>query len=276
MSEIAILTTCYNRRESTINCLKSIYENIERDQNNHYRIYVVDDNSTDDTVDAVKTMFPKVNIVVSGGNLYWARGMYAAMKMAYEDNNDYYYMINDDALFRDTAFEIMMSSYHMARRECAIVGSFLSKETGEPTYGGFSRAYKLVHPSEELTPCECANWNCFFVPKTIIDKVGYIDKRYAHGGGDYDYCYMMHRLGLEILVAYDYVGFCERNSTKGTYRDNTLPKIQRMRKLFSRKEFHFPSMFHFYLKNFGIKGLLQLGILYYSKISKIICKEECS
>ncbi len=253
MSRIAVLLTCFNRKTLTLRCLQSVFLNINKDLSNQYVVYILDDNSTDGTVEAIKSLYPTVKISVSEGNLYWSRGMHEVMQRAYIDGNELYFMINDDALFFDNAFETMLRSYKNANSNCAIVGTFLSQRDGTSTYGGFSLSYEMITPSPTLSICEWANWNCFLVPKDVIDVVGLIDRKYAHGAGDYDYCLMMKRNSLPIYVADDFVGYCERNSPKGSFRDASVPRIKRIKNYFSRKEYHFPSMVHYYAKNYGYK-----------------------
>ena len=88
MIQVAILLTSYNRKEKTLACLRSVYSQ-ESINTVNVEIYLVDDNSTDGTGEAVKTEFPNVNVFKGSGDLFWAGGMrYAwreAIKNLYEE-----------------------------------------------------------------------------------------------------------------------------------------------------------------------------------------------
>ena len=110
-----------------------------------------------------------IHIIRSQGNLYWAKGMYAAMSLArkcsqgsrsqvdQEDRNshyDFYLMVNDDVSFYDNAVSIMLNAYYNAQQEgiehCGIVGATKGRD-GHVSYGG-----KMI---DDLTKS-----NAFIVP----------------------------------------------------------------------------------------------------------------
>ena len=95
MKNIAILITCYNRKEKTLNCLKNIYE-LDKSDDVELDIFIVDGGSSDGTPKEVSHLYPNVKIEVSEG-LYWAGGMRRAWKNAISFRNyDYYWLLNDD------------------------------------------------------------------------------------------------------------------------------------------------------------------------------------
>lgn len=92
---IAIIMTCFNRKEKTLKCLGSLLA----DSEHNLQVYMVDDGSTDGTGDAVKVSFPQVNVIRGDGNLFWNRGMHMAFSKAVEVGYDFYLWVNDDVEF---------------------------------------------------------------------------------------------------------------------------------------------------------------------------------
>ena len=121
-----VMLTCFNRKEKTINCIKSLV------QGNKCRIdfIVVDDGSSDGTADALEEMgkelyekdseHASIEVIGGSGGLYYSGGMRRAMEAAQErfdsallaehsagsncsgasnDAPDYYVLINDDVEF---------------------------------------------------------------------------------------------------------------------------------------------------------------------------------
>ena len=278
--KIAIIFTCYNRADKTENCVKSLL-NQELDKHIKLEFYICDDGSTDNTVKTVRKLIPSAKIINGSGNLFWCKGMYLAMRKAYDNKHDFYLMINDDVNFSPNAIQIMINSYIKSNDICGIVGS-VRDENRRTSYGGrvFYNKYKigktkLLDSNKTLQKCDVANWNCFLIPNEVLDMIGIIDNYYEHGCGDFDYSLRMMKYGLPIYVATEDVGICSTNPTKNTSQDCSLSKKERIKKLFSIKESPIKSNIYFYKKNYGVFGLLYMvrtyihNIIYILKSSKL-------
>lgn len=253
---IVFLLTCFNRRELTVKCLEKLQELLEKKPEHQYHIIVCDDNSTDGTVEAIEKRLPDVEVILTEGNNYWCRGMYIAMRKAYEQKYQLYFMINDDVEFFDCMLDVMIDSYQgiCEKEVCGIVGTTISRIDGRITYGGRRGEFDLsfVIPQKDMQRCGVANWNCFVIPHEVIERIGLIDGKYAHSFGDFDYSLRMRRANIPIYVAEDCVGYCERNGIEGTFQDASLKRIERLKKLYGRKGIPLYSSMRYYIKNFGI------------------------
>ena len=114
--EVAVLLTCYNRKEKTLACLHSFVE-ARKPDGYIFDIYLVDDGSTDGTSDFVMDIFPDVNIIKGAGNLFWAGGMRLAWKTALKRKEyDAFLLLNDDVvLFNDFLHNLIETDMHALR-----------------------------------------------------------------------------------------------------------------------------------------------------------------
>ncbi len=97
ISTIAVLLTCHNRRDKTIQCVTALYEQAGLEESYSIDVFLVDDASNDGTGEAVKNEFPQVYIIQGNGNLYWNRGMHLAWETAADAQDfDCYLWLNDD------------------------------------------------------------------------------------------------------------------------------------------------------------------------------------
>lgn len=82
MIQIAVLLTCYNRRQKTETCLHSFFTAIRDVRGYSFTVFLTDDGSTDGTSDSIKRLFPHVQVIAGQGNLFWAGGMRLAWNKA--------------------------------------------------------------------------------------------------------------------------------------------------------------------------------------------------
>ena len=67
-TKIAVLLTCFNRREMTLSCVRRINSQVNIDDL-EIEIFLSDDNSTDGTAQAVNSEFPFVKVLHGNGSL---------------------------------------------------------------------------------------------------------------------------------------------------------------------------------------------------------------
>lgn len=236
---IAVISTYFNRRKKTIACLKSLYSQKElKERNIELDIYFCDDGSTDGTSEEIREKYPAVHIIQGTGSLFWAKGMHAAWVEAEKTFHDFYLMVNDDVDFYDDMICSMLDSYEQSKSRAelvAIVGSTEDRNNGSWTYGGQNWNKKIRHekydavlPDISCPECNMTNWNCFLIPEIMVKSLGIIDDYYEHAKADNDYSNRIVNSGNKIFVAKKYVGICQRNSLKNTWRDTSLPLRRRL------------------------------------------------
>lgn len=242
---LAVLMTCYNRKEKTLACLRSLVasQGIDRLELN---VVLVDDGSTDGTVDAVAAAFPWVCIDRGDGSLFWCRGMHRAFALASRDKNDFYLWLNDDTqLYPDTLSRLLQEAAALRAqqdRPAILVGSTVDETSGNLTYGGLRRAswwqplnLIKIMPGEHPQACDTMNGNIVLVPAEAANIVGNLDPIFEHSMGDTDYGFRAVQLGVALWVAAGVHGTCGHNPVKGTFSDRTLSLPRRWRLMLGRK-----------------------------------------
>lgn len=241
--QLAVLMTCHNRRDITLACLQALYQ-----QDVIFDVFIVDDGSSDGTTDAIKSHYPKVNIIKGNGNLFWVGGMRLAFAEALKYNYNYYLWLNDDTSLETDALSNLLNTHQLLVQRgypnSIVVGSVKDPITGEHTYGGrmrskslFSNTFKPVKPGKETKECDTMQGNIVLIPSLVAEKVGNLDAAFIHTMGDLDYGLRARKLGCFLYVAPGYMGICSRNSVSGSWADTELPLIERLQKVFHTKAF---------------------------------------
>lgn len=267
MAKAVIILTCFNRKEKTTKCIKSI---IDGNKELEFSWVVVDDNSSDGTVDAVKEIVPDAHVLVGDGGLFWNGGMHKGMKYAHEKiDADYYVMINDDVEFAPGIFDKMAAK--LGNEAYVLVGATCWYKGGL-SYGGIKYGeggrlkFRMVGPDECMAECDTFNANCVFIPKEIFARAGATDPNYTHSLGDFDYGFKIRRMGYKIHVFNEFVGKCDDNSTDGTWQDKSLPVGKRLKLKEGPKGLPFKDWFRYLRKNFGLGVAVTRSITPYIKI----------
>ncbi|MFC1652798.1 glycosyltransferase family 2 protein [Planctomycetota bacterium] len=238
---IAVLITCYNRKDTTLACLKTLFGQVLPSQV-RLDVYLVDDASTDGTSDAVRQTFPTVHILNGSGLLYWSGGTRLAWQQALKKQYCYYLWLNDDTCLTPNALDILLAVDKTAQK--IVVGSCCDPITGEHTYGGrIRRNTRIQLPTEPILPedrpihCETMNGNIVLVPQFVVDTVGILSSEYTHTIGDVDYGLRAQKAGLSVLVAPGYLGKCARHKQIAAWTDPHTSLLKRLKNMCEPKGF---------------------------------------
>jgi len=193
---IAVLLTCHNRKEKTLSCLQSVYQqNINADV--LLKIFLVDDGSTDGTAEAVRKNYPEINIITGNGNLFWAGGMRKAWNAALSSNFsfDYFLLLNDDTVLYNYAISKLLADFEKLANPRVILSSpTMDAVLNEVSYGGSlltsskKSQFKMLAPNGHSPQlCDLANANIMLVPFSVYQEIGILSPYYTHSIADFDY-----------------------------------------------------------------------------------------
>lgn len=240
--DIAVLMTCFNRRETTLRCLRSLAE--QRVPAGYaVRTLLTDDGSTDRTGDAVRREFPNVTVLAGDGNQYWVGGTQMAWNAARPA--DFYLWLNDDVRLWPGAIEALVDVYEASGDPATIaVGATRDPQDGKTSTGGM-RVHSwynasVMEPTGGVQMCDTINGNIVLVPRQAEERIGALNPAFTHFFGDGDYGLRARKAAIPVLLAPEHLGECRLNPLTGTTFDAQLSVRQRWARMLGPKGYRPP------------------------------------
>jgi GT2 family glycosyltransferase len=233
--DVSVVVVNYNVREFLIQALHSVRAASE---NVSVEIIVVDNNSVDDSVSAVRDQFPNVELIANDRNIGFGRANNLAIQKA---RGRYVLILNPDTIVRedtlDVLVEFMDSHPDAGAAGCKIInpdGSFARESrrsfpsatvafyrmTGLsklfPKSERFGR-YNLTYlPEDDVAEIDALSGSCMLVRrdaileplsdhpgKTAGTPAGLFDEAFFMYGEDLDLCYRIQKSGWKIYYVPD-------------------------------------------------------------------------
>lgn len=227
---VAVIMACFNRREKTLSCLRSLFAAAGGQEGLRLTVYLSDDASPDGTAEAVARQFPAVVVLHGSGSQYWCGGMRQAMAAAIASGpSDYYLWLNDDVLLFPESLRTLLHTADSEGRRLGeapiVVGATRDPVSGKTSYGGRTQSRPLrplyldmVEPGDVPRRCTTMNGNCVLLPRSAVDRLGNLDPAFVHGLADWDYGLRATRAGVPIFLSPGHVGSCAVNPGPGAAR----------------------------------------------------------
>lgn len=266
LETILILLTCYNRKDKTLKCIHSIYS-----KSYNVKFIILDDNSTDGTFESIKKLEYDIVLLRGNGSSYWNGGMRLAVSYIFENKiiADYILFINDDVDFHRHVIDKMVQQ--SKKKEDAVIVGATCDNNGNQTYGAIKYKlkgikYETVGIDQTELQCDTFNCNCVLINKEILNNIGNFDELYTHAFGDFDYGLRIKKAGYSIYTLGEFVGICNTNSVKDTWKDNTISIFKRLKLKESIKGLPRKQWFYFLKTHFDIKTAIWYTITSYLRI----------
>ena len=276
MPKLVTLTTVYNRRDATINCLHSL-DSACKSINVDTCHVIVDDNSNDGTADLIRHHFPSAIVLHGNGHLYWSGGMSLGFQYI-SSHLDFEYLVayNADCLFDQDSIQHLLAGFDTYDLPVGIVvGSLLSPDSSYITYGGrklrwrsnwFPPSFSLVtSPSSSYRVVDSLNMNLCCISRNLLNKIGFLDARFIHKAGDFDFGLRAASSGYATLLAPHPVGTCSTNTSPPHTWYSFLNVKARLSHLFSPKQYPPRVFLHYFRAHGGFLWFLWLLVFYISR-----------
>ncbi|TXK72830.1 glycosyltransferase family 2 protein [Mesonia sp. K4-1] len=199
----SIIIVTYNGMKWISKCLASIPT--------EFSVIVVDNNSTDGTVQFIHQNYPQFIIFEGKQNLGFGQANNRGISYALQQNADYVYLLNQDAyLEEDTIQKLInihqqypeygiLSPIHTNASQTKLDARF-SNYVGFKYNSDFYSDFVLDNNKKEIYSVPFVNAAGWLLPKNTLLNVGGFDPIFFHYGEDDNYCQRVRYHNLKIGV----------------------------------------------------------------------------
>jgi N-acetylglucosaminyl-diphospho-decaprenol L-rhamnosyltransferase len=251
---VSIVIVSYNVKEFLQDCLYSL---IRYSFEINYEVIIVDNASTDGTIDMLNKKFPAFKVIANRIN----QGFPAANNQAFRiANGKYIFMLNPDTLFIEDALR-MIVSYMELNLDIFLLGPRLLNEdkTIQRSIQRFITVSEIIFETFYLhhfyksrteynlnkinSPIfvEALSGAAIFFRVELLDKIGYLDED-LFWTEDMEFCYRSNRNGFKALYFPDtkivhYIGASGKKDLRIMISNQILTKINFFKKNHSKIEY---------------------------------------
>jgi len=196
---VTVVVLNWNGKEDTLNCLNSLSSVVYP----NYRILVVDNFSTDGSIQFFEELYPNIDIIQNPKNLGFAEGNNVGIRRALEDGADYVLLLNNDTVvdryFLDRLVEAAESDHAIgfagpkvyylgkdANRIISFAGGALNLWVGRSRHRGLDQLDSGQY--DDLAEVDYVEGSCVLAKKTALDHIGLLDPTYFSYWEDVDWC----------------------------------------------------------------------------------------
>ncbi|MDR3568443.1 MAG: glycosyltransferase family 2 protein [Syntrophobacteraceae bacterium] len=220
--ELSIIVVSHNTMHVTRDCLESIlHSKIQLE----YELIVVDNASSDGSVEMIELDFPEVYLLKNSTNLMFAKANNQAMKIA---RGAYFLILNSDTIVESGNIEMLYDFIHRNREKVACVGprvlnddrsiqseGYCHESVRKAVCSAFGVMYwpvsirwkrKVLPPgyvSFEVGATRQVGWcsgACMMINSEAAEKAGGFDEDFYFYHEEVEWCYRVRQLGYEVWV----------------------------------------------------------------------------
>ena len=251
--KLSVVIVSYNVRDYLENCLQSVSRALEGIEG---EVFVVDNHSDDDSVEAVRSQYPWVRLIENQENMGFSRANNIAIR---EARGEYVLLLNPDTIVEESTLREVLR-FMEEHPKAGGAGVMMHNADGSlapesrralPTPWvsclkmlGFTKRYYMSHlPWDQPGRIEVISGAFCFLRKKALDEVGLLDEDFFMYGEDIDLSYRLMKGGWENwYLPYPITHFKGKSTQKSDYRYVHI--FYKAMLIFFRKHYSHLSLFY--------------------------------
>ncbi len=254
--DISIIIVNYNVKDFLFQCLKSIEKS---EQSLNVEVIVVDNNSTDGSVNYLSPLFPRVKFIALEENLGFGRANNLGFERA---KGKYFLILNPDTILEENTL-LVMKEYLYTHQEVGIAGCKVLNADGTfqvpcrrgfPTpwvaftklfglqqifpksklFGRYNQTFRNI---DETYYIESISGSFMFARREAIKELGGFDTDFFMYAEDIDLCYRATKLNWKIAYVHTTSIIHYKGESTKRSKDNELKNFYKAMEIYSLKHY---------------------------------------
>lgn len=264
MTSTYVIVLNYKVKDELLECVKSLTATAGFDKD--FKVLVIDNNSTDGSVEVIKKHFPKIPLIVNPQNLGFTGGNNVGIKYALEHGAEYVLILNPDTVVEKNAVVSLLKE--AKKYQSAITSPKIYFGKGKKIWyaGGILDMNNVIGKHRGVDEEDHGQYNqagetdyatgaAMLVSSKVFNKIGLFDGRYFLYYEDADFCIRAKQAGFKVWFTPRSV--IHHKNARSTGLGSPLQDyyITRNRMLFAAKFLPFKTKFALFreaLKNIAI------------------------
>lgn len=205
---VYVIVLNWNGKHDTKECLDSLtkltYSN--------FKVIVVDNNSSDGSVEFLKGLYPRVEFIENDSNLGFAKGNNVGIEYALRSKAEFIFLLNNDTVVSSDLLDKLVEKaemnprigilgpkiyYYHQKNKIWFAGGKILYFLGNTWHLGNRRKdrgqYSKIKDVDYITGC------ALLIKHDVLEKIGLFDHRYSSYFEDCDLCVRTKREGYRIV-----------------------------------------------------------------------------
>lgn len=202
-----IIILNWNGLQDTLECLESV-SNLDYQ---NYSVVLVDNASTDNSVQTIKHTYPNVTLIENKENLGFTGGNNIAMHYAMDHLADYVWLLNNDVIVEpDTLSKLVTEAekspdiglvspviyYYDEPEQIQFCGSYIDWENYRIRHAKDIETWSQINRNQFISLWGTA----LLIKSNVIKKIGYLNSKYFAYHEDCEYCIRSAKASYKIIL----------------------------------------------------------------------------
>jgi GT2 family glycosyltransferase len=204
--KVFIIVLNWNGKHDTMECLKSIH----KINYPNFNVIVVDNGSSDDSVETIRDNFPEVTVIETGNNFGYAGGNNIGIRYALTKDVDYILLLNNDTIIDSQLLNKFME-VATTTPDAGIFGAkiYYYSEPEKIWYAGakwVDKSSKFDHLGQgniddgksfnTITETDYACGCAILIKADVLNKIGLLEEKYFLTFEETDLCFRARKAGF--------------------------------------------------------------------------------
>lgn len=222
-NSIAVIIVTYNGEKWIDKCIKPLYEI------DNIKIVIVDNNSTDKTVDLIKEKYSKTCLIESKSNLGFGQANNKGFEYAIRNNFEYVFLLNQDASIDETNILKLVNEYSKFE-DLGILSPVHFKDdiNIENIFSSYLKENNInsdIIGDDKLVNMKFINAALWLISVENLKKIGGFNPTFFHYGEDVEFVNRMNFLEMKTFVLLNSKAYHFRDYNIKSVRANSSKKV---------------------------------------------------